>query len=59
MMFYLRKEAASEEAEKSETLFEYSYTDLRRQDRMIRRTNNKMREVKDDSQTVNEVQTEG
>lgn len=59
MMFYLRKEAASEEAEKSETLIEDYYIDLRRQDRVIRRTNNKMREVKDDSQTVNEVQTEG
>lgn len=59
MMFYLRKEAASEEAEKSETLFEYSYIDLWRQDRVIRRTNNKIREVKDDSQTLNEVQTEG
>lgn len=40
-MFYLRKEAASEEAEKPETLSEDSYIDLRRQEIMIRGTNNK------------------
>lgn len=44
MTFYLSKEAASEEAEKPETLIEDSYIDLRRQDREISRTNNKMRE---------------
>lgn len=35
--FYLRKRAASEEAEQSETLTGDSYTDLRRQDRGTRR----------------------
>lgn len=43
MRFYLRKEVASEEAEKPETLNEDSYIDLRRQDRAISRTNTKMR----------------
>lgn len=41
MRFYLRKEAASEEAERPETLIEDSCIDLRRQDRAISRTNNK------------------
>ena len=35
--FYLRKRAASEEAEQPETLTGDSYTDLRRQDRGTRR----------------------
>lgn len=43
MRFYLRKEAASDVAEKPESLTEDSYTDLRRQYRAISRTNRKMR----------------
>lgn len=35
--FYLRKRAASEEAEQPETLTGYSYTDLRKQDRKQQR----------------------
>lgn len=36
MVFYLRKEAASEEAKRPEIRFEDFYIDLRRQDRAIR-----------------------
>lgn len=43
MRFYLRKEAASEEAERPEMLIEDSYIDLRRQGKAKRRTDNKIR----------------
>lgn len=43
MRFYLRKEAASEEAERPEMLIEDSYIDLRRQGKAKRRADNKIR----------------